>query len=270
MFNDRCVRRCVWARTSQLHQSPLRKSRVACHGKSAEGLIRRTAVVRTRMPGGVGGAASRDAPIPIYSSCLPSHPHTEDRQRRYGARCGRAFPVGKALLERGMSRRVRTSRERKACTATSFDGASCRLFFARCRIQVLICRRCDRGQIYCAGICAQEARRERPREARRRNQATPGGRAMHAERNRRYRDRRRCVTDHGLSGAQGERFVPPVNTASTDRPSQRNRTWTGALPSLPPIGVGVSAPLIPTSSSRRPPISPSTLMTGHTARPGYL
>jgi hypothetical protein len=90
---------------------------------------------------------------------------------------------------------------------------------------------------------------------------------MHAERNRRYRDRRRCVTDHGLSGAQGERFVPPVNTASTDRPSQRNRTWTGALPSLPPIGVGVSAPLIPMSSSRRPPISPSTLTTGHTARP---
>jgi hypothetical protein len=50
--------------------------------------------------------------------------------------------------------------------------------------------------------------------------------------------------------------------------SQRNRTWAGALPSLPPIGVGVSAPLIPISSSRRPPISPSTLVTGHTARPG--
>src|SRR5262245_56583372 len=48
---------------SQLHQRPFRKSRVACHGKSAEGLIRRTAVVRTRMPGGVGGAASRDAPL---------------------------------------------------------------------------------------------------------------------------------------------------------------------------------------------------------------
>jgi len=107
-------------------------------------------------------------------------------------------------------------RERKACTV---DGASCRLFLcARCRIQVLICRRCDRGQIYCAGICAQEAPRERQRGARRRYQATPRGRAMHAERNRRYRARRRCVTDHGLYGAQGERFVPPVNTASTDRP----------------------------------------------------
>jgi hypothetical protein len=118
-----------------------------------------------------------------------------------------------------MSRRVGTSGEREACAAASFDGASCRLFLcARCRTQVLICRRCDRGQTYCAGICAQEARRERQREARRRYQATPRGRAMHAERNRRYRVRRRCVTDHGLSGARGERFVPPVNTASTEQP----------------------------------------------------
>ena len=28
----------------------------------------------------------------LYSSRLPNHPHTENRQRRYGARCGRAFP----------------------------------------------------------------------------------------------------------------------------------------------------------------------------------
>jgi hypothetical protein len=84
-------------------------------------------------------------------------------------------------------------------TAASADEVSCRMFLCvRCRSQVLVCRRCDRGQIYCIGTCAKEARRERQREARRRHQATARGRAMHADRNRRYRARVRCVTDHGV------------------------------------------------------------------------
>ena len=73
---------------------------------------------------------------------------------------------------------------------------------ARCGSRVLVCRRCDRGQIYCAGTCAQQARRHRQREARRRYQATPRGRAMHAARSRRYRARGRCVTDHGSANQQ--------------------------------------------------------------------
>ena len=78
------------------------------------------------------------------------------------------------------------------------DEVSCRIFLCICcRRQVLVCRRCDRGQIYCTGTCAQEARREKQRNARQRYQATPRGRAMHAERNRRYRARVRRVTDHG-------------------------------------------------------------------------
>lgn len=81
----------------------------------------------------------------------------------------------------------------------SADEAYCRMFLcARCRSQVLVCSRCDRGQIYCVGTCAQEARRDHQREARRRYQATPRGRAMHAARNRRYRARGRYVTDQGL------------------------------------------------------------------------
>ena len=85
----------------------------------------------------------------------------------------------------------------------SADEASCRMFLcARCRSQVLVCRRCDRGQIYCVGTCAQEARRDRQREARRRYQATPRGRAMHAARSRRYRARGQCVTDHSPANEQ--------------------------------------------------------------------
>lgn len=72
------------------------------------------------------------------------------------------------------------------------EESSCRMFLcSRCRCPVLVCRRCDRGQIYCAGTCAQKARRHRQREARRDYQATPRGRALHAERNRRYRARQR-------------------------------------------------------------------------------
>jgi hypothetical protein len=121
------------------------------------------------------------------------------------------------VLERAavrMLQNVATTREayRSECS----DGI-CRLFLcSRCRVQVLVCRRCDRGQIYCFGACAQEARRERRREARRRYQATDRGRAMHADRNRRYRARRRCVTDHGPLVTRSERRLPTVNTASSD------------------------------------------------------
>ena len=88
--------------------------------------------------------------------------------------------------------------ERLTCHDACLDEVSCRIFLCvSCRRQVLVCRRCDRGQIYCTGTCAQVARREKQRNARRRYQATPQGRAMHAERNRRYRARVRRVTDHG-------------------------------------------------------------------------
>ncbi len=88
--------------------------------------------------------------------------------------------------------------ERLTCHDACLDEVSCRIFLCVCcRRQVLVCRRCDRGQIYCRGTCAQVARREKQRNARRRYQATPRGRAMHAERNRRYRARVRRVTDHG-------------------------------------------------------------------------
>src|SRR5437868_14424222 len=48
---------------SRLHQSSLSSSGTAFYGKAGECLIRRRAVVRTRMPGGVGGVAPRDAPL---------------------------------------------------------------------------------------------------------------------------------------------------------------------------------------------------------------
>lgn len=73
--------------------------------------------------------------------------------------------------------------------------ATGRLFLcARCRAQVVVCRRCDRGQIYCGGDCSQASRRARLREAGQRYQLSRRGRFAHAERMRRYRQRLNKVT----------------------------------------------------------------------------
>ena len=68
---------------------------------------------------------------------------------------------------------------------------------ARCRRQVAICSRCDRGNIYCGSGCSQSARRESRSAAARRYQRSPEGRRTHAERQRRYRARRQKVTHQG-------------------------------------------------------------------------
>ncbi len=75
---------------------------------------------------------------------------------------------------------------------------TCRLFLCvRCRTQVLICNRCDRGQIYCSDICSKTVRCESLRTAGSRYQQTAKGRHKHAERTRRYRQRKNKVTHQG-------------------------------------------------------------------------
>jgi hypothetical protein len=100
---------------------------------------------------------------------------------------------------------------RQISLAMHDDEPVCRFFLcALCRRQTIVCPPCDRGQIYCSGTCAQQARRDRQREARRRHQATPRGRAMHAVRNRRYRARKRCVTDQGPVNESKNRSLPEL------------------------------------------------------------
>lgn len=77
-----------------------------------------------------------------------------------------------------------------------------RLFLcARCRKQVVICSRCDRGQIYCADGCSPIARQHSLRAAARRYQQSRQGRFNHAERMRRYRLRQQKVTHQGSESA---------------------------------------------------------------------
>ena len=62
---------------------------------------------------------------------------------------------------------------------------------ASCGRQVVLCRRCDHGNIYCSRPCSGRARRRSVRLAGQRYQNSRRGRHKHAERQQRYRERRR-------------------------------------------------------------------------------
>ena len=89
----------------------------------------------------------------------------------------------------------------RPCPATSTaDTATARFFVCArvsCRVPVLVCRRCDRGQIYCSGTCAQDARRLAQQAAGQSYQATHRGRVKHAARASCYRSRQNIVTHQG-------------------------------------------------------------------------
>ncbi|HOK12469.1 MAG TPA: hypothetical protein PK221_09365 [Ottowia sp.] len=61
---------------------------------------------------------------------------------------------------------------------------------ARCRIQVVLCSYCDRGNRYCGRACRRLARAEARRQTVQRYQRSWRGRLAHAQRSRRWRQRR--------------------------------------------------------------------------------
>ena len=70
-----------------------------------------------------------------------------------------------------------------------------RLFLcAGCRVQVVLCSRCDRGNRYCGRACWRLVRNAARRKAARRYQCSRPGRIAHAARSRRWRQR------HSLGG----------------------------------------------------------------------
>ena len=74
---------------------------------------------------------------------------------------------------------------------------SARLFHcARCHCQVILCRYCDRGNVYCATGCADHARTTSLRRAAKRYSATRRGRHSNADRQRRFRARQREKVTH--------------------------------------------------------------------------
>jgi hypothetical protein len=80
------------------------------------------------------------------------------------------------------------------------DERPARLYLcARCRIQVVVCSRCDRGNRYCGRACWRQAREGARREAASRYQRSQRGRMAHAARARRWRQR--AAARHGHDGA---------------------------------------------------------------------
>lgn len=114
------------------------------------------------------------------------------------------------------------------------DGDANGRFFlcALCREQVLICSRCDRGQIYCAAGCRFEARRSRRRDAARRYQSSRPGRFKHAARSRRYRARHKIVTHHGSPAPPPDACVPEV--MATEQDDTPVRAGTAAMEAASP------------------------------------
>jgi hypothetical protein len=90
---------------------------------------------------------------------------------------------------------------------TSYRLYSC----ARCRSQVRICRNCDRGNQYCARSCAVQRRVESVRRAGARYQRTRPGARLHADRQRRWRERQpQEVTHQGSAAATVECTIPVI------------------------------------------------------------
>jgi len=108
-----------------------------------------------------------------------------------------------------------------------------RLFYCgRCQAMVRICRRCDRGQVYCSPACSGQARRHAQRDAGRRYQQTRGGRFAHAARSRAWRARQQNVTHQGSE-------APPANAvlAAMPRVAPTGSQRTVAVPGKPALEV---------------------------------
>ena len=87
---------------------------------------------------------------------------------------------------------------------------STRLFnCAHCKCQVIICSRCDRGNIYCKQ-CRLSARKKSLLAAAKKYQNSYKGKLNNAKRQQAYRQRQqKKVTDHGSNGLPYNALLPP-------------------------------------------------------------
>jgi len=119
------------------------------------------------------------------------------------------------------------------------DDLPARLFLcAGCRTQALICSFCDRGQVYCAGDCAQRARRHTLRAAGQRYQNSHQGRRAHAARTARWRMHQKNVTHHGSPQPAAHDVLSPSSPKDASDAASRGDTprratahchWCGRL-----------------------------------------
>ena len=126
-----------------------------------------------------------------------------------GRRARRRFPTWQFdPVRRALHRVMRQRVQRQCCTRgrprpahprqlagmRMRDAPARRFVCVRCHAPVLVCSRCDRGQIYCAAGCSATARRQSQRDAGRRYQDSLPGRFHHAARTQRWRVRQAALT----------------------------------------------------------------------------
>lgn len=110
------------------------------------------------------------------------------------------------------ARRCPVQRRGVAANEQSYRLYNC----GRCAEQVRICRRCDRGNQYCPGGCAELRRRESMRRAGARYQGSYRGAYAHAARQRAWRERQaQEVTHQGSRLGSGTRIVAASPTQTT-------------------------------------------------------
>jgi hypothetical protein len=157
--------------------------------------------------------------------------------RRQCCIAGRRRPV------RDCAQRVASARSwppRGTCSRGAHRLAEhpARLFVcARCRAQVLLCSRCDRGRRYCGRACSRAARDDSRRQIARRYQCSRAGRIAHAARSRRWRQQHRPWTppDRGdaQTGVDIDNFVThqgsPAAGLGAPLPSCEQATEPGAI-----------------------------------------
>ena len=76
------------------------------------------------------------------------------------------------------------------CAGVRMDQPARLYLCARCRVQVILCSRCDRGNRYCGRACSHQAREDARRHTAQRYQCSWRGRIAHAKRAQRWRRRR--------------------------------------------------------------------------------
>lgn len=113
-----------------------------------------------------------------------------------------------------------------------------------CRASFVVCVRCDHGRRFCSKACADSVRRAQSRMASRTYQRTERGRALHAARQARYRDRCRSRVTHqsGVAPSKpgGDEPSPRVDEGARARSPDEPQ-----MAALPPPTSALSAPSIP-------------------------
>jgi hypothetical protein len=116
---------------------------------------------------------------------------------------------------------------------------------ARCRVQVILCSRCDRGNRYCGMQCRHQARELARREAAQRYQRSWQGRIAHAQRSRRWRQRRAARDAACAAGADAHNVTHQGSRLGVA--SAPLATWTHdrASACLTGVAADISAPNAP-------------------------